>query len=101
VKTELPDVNNAPDVLAYRVGQLEIAVATGFRELKSELAAQRSVYATKVELADAKAICHEEHQRRDADITVIQKWLEWATRIVIGAVIVAVLALVVGPQVIK
>jgi hypothetical protein len=99
--TDKQNEENSPAVLAYRVGRLEIAVADGFRELKEELSNQAILYATKVELADAKAHSHDEHARIDANIAVIQKWMEWATKIVIGSVLVAILALVVGTQALK
>ena len=82
-KTELPNVNNAPDVLAYRVGQLELAVATGFKELKIELATQRELYATKVEVVEAKTQAHEEHERIwnevkrvDGDVKAVNKCVD-------------------------
>jgi hypothetical protein len=61
--SEPPNANNAPDVLAYRVGQLEIAVSNGFKELKAELSSQKALYATKVEVVEAKTQAHEEHER--------------------------------------
>lgn len=92
---------NAPAVLAYRVGQLEKTVATGFREIKSELADLKMHYATKADMQELEARNTMEHKRIDNEVSEIKAWMDWATRIVIGAVLVAVLSLVVGSQVIK
>jgi hypothetical protein len=61
--TDKQNEENSPAVLAYRVGQLEIAVANGFKELKAELASQKALYATKLEMAEVRTQAHEEHER--------------------------------------
>lgn len=64
---------NSPAVLAYRVGQLEIAVATGFKEIKEELALQKALYATKVEVVEIRTQAHEEHERIWNEIKRVDK----------------------------
>jgi hypothetical protein len=102
---EVSDRDNQP-VLAYRVGQLEIALKDaalaqresteshkeGVKELKDKMDTFGSNFATKLELE--KEI-QEVEERLSSRVSKVESWLTWAGRIIIGAVIAAVLGLVI------
>lgn len=74
---------DSPSVLAYRVGQLELAVAGGLKEVKDELHELQRHYATKLELAEVRTQNHEEHERIwnelkrvDGDVVTVRKGVD-------------------------
>jgi cob(I)alamin adenosyltransferase len=75
-------------VLIYRVGQLEKTTALGLKEIKEELHNLQNSFATTTEL-------HEFKKSNNERITKLESWNEWAVKIVLGAVFMAVLALVI------
>lgn len=107
---------NTPAVLAYRVGQLEKKVEQGFTDIKEQNAANAQkidIYlhsvATKSDIEAVLAQKSKDHDRMEtaatkgdealaARIDKIDNWLVWAGRLIIGAVIAAVLGLVVWTQ---
>lgn len=58
-------------------------------------------FVTMDKLADATAASYAKHAEQDRAIKKLEDWNAWAVRIVLGVVILAVLALIVGNQVIK
>lgn len=98
-KTEEIVDENSPGIVAYRVGKLEEATTNGFNGLKDEIKALKDSFITEQRFADAEKASEAIHQSLSIRIGKIEKWLDWATRIVLGAVILAVLALVVGSQI--
>lgn len=50
IKTEITDPDNAPGVIAYRVGMLEKAVTQGFKDHNDKLDSLTAGFATKEEL---------------------------------------------------
>lgn len=90
---EVSDRDNQP-VLAYRVGQLEITLKDATqaqRESTEKLATKIDEYAhnfaSKADLADVESTF-------DRRITKVENWLNWIGKTVIGAVVLAVLGLV-------
>lgn len=82
--TEEPvEPNDHPNVLAYRVGQLESAVKSGFQEHNDKLDKIVNSFASR---GDVMAI--------DVRVTSLESDRKWLARLVIGAVIFALLALV-------
>ena len=91
---EVSDRDNQP-VLAYRVGQLELAMKDATlaqRESTEKLATKIDEYAhnfaSKTDLTDLETTF-------DKRITKVENWLNWIGKTVIGAVLVAVLGLVI------
>lgn len=74
---------DSPAVIAYRLGQVETAVKEGFQAHNTKLDALVSNFATK---ADIQALSH-----RVGSLESDRKWL---VRLVLGAVVFSVLALV-------
>lgn len=83
VKTEIQDPDNAPGVIAYRVGQLEQTVKQGFKDHNDKLDGLINGFATKEEMATVKA-----------DVESLKADRKWLVRLVVGAVVFAILALV-------
>lgn len=90
---EVSERDNQP-VLAYRVGQLELAMkdATlaqreGTEKLATKIDGYAHNFASKSELADVETVL-------DKRLTKLENWLTWIGRTVIGAVVAAVLGLV-------
>lgn len=90
---EVSDRDNQP-VLAYRVGQLEITLKDATqaqRESTEKLATKIDEYAhnfaSKSDLADVESTF-------DRRLTRVENWLNWIGKTVIGAVVLAVLGLV-------
>ena len=89
-------------VHAYRLGQLEKVVADGFKDVKEEITNLSHNFATKSDVEAAKREATKEHKRIDDDIkdvnarvAKVENWLTWVGRIVLGAVIAAVIGLVI------
>lgn len=89
IREESSAPNDSPDVLAYRVGQLEIATATGLKEIKDELHNLQNTFVTTAELTDLK---HNLNKR----LNKLEAWNEWAVKIVFAIIISAVIALVIA-----
>lgn len=93
------DPNDSPNVLAYRVGQLEKIVAEGFAKVDGNFATMHAKldmlkdgFVSHEQLAEAVKqgqIVHSDHERRIASLEGVQIWL---IKIIIGAVLLAVLA---------
>ena len=112
MKDEHKSENTSP-VLAYRVSQLEKALNKGLDEIKSQNqthANKIDVYlhsvATKSDIASLREQKSAEHARLEkkidtnkteisARIEKTENWLTWAGRLIIGAVMTAVLGLVI------
>ena len=101
MKNEHKSEDTSP-VLAYRVSQLEKALTKGLDEIKEQNkihADKIDVYlhsvATKSDIATLVEQKSVEHARLDKRIEKIENWLAWVGRSIIGAVIAAVLGLVV------
>lgn len=89
----MSDRDNQP-VLAYRVGQLELAVKDvslaqreGTEKLSTKMDEYAHNFASKTDLVDAKSSL-------DRRITKVESWMTWIGRTVIGTVVLAVLGLV-------
>lgn len=98
----MSDPTDNPAVLAYRVGQLEIKQEKGFADLKEQNGAQIKMigdlahnFATKTDLTAAQREGDAVHDGLDKRIGKIEGWMTWAGRIVIGAVLAAIIGLVV------
>ena len=86
-------------VLAYRVGQLEKATSEGFVRLEAKLDNLRDGFVSHDQLAEAIKLgdsVHADHERR---IAKLEGWNTWLVRIVVGAVVLAVLAMVIGSHI--
>lgn len=78
--------DNSPDspaVIAYRLGQVENAVKEGFTEHNSKLDAIITNFATKGEV-----------QNIDQRLTSIESDRIWIVRLVVGAVVFSLMALI-------
>jgi hypothetical protein len=83
VTEESVEPNDHPNVLAYRVGQLESAVKAGFAEHNDKLDNIVNSFASK---SDVTAV--------DVRVTSLESDRKWLVRLVMGAVIFAMLALI-------
>lgn len=101
--TEEPvEPNDHPNVLAYRVGQLEKATTAGFDQtardfagLHAKLDTLRDGFVSHEQMAEAIKqgdLVHADFEKR---ISKLEDWNSWGVRIVLGAVFLAVLGLVV------
>lgn len=79
----MTDADSSPTVVAYRVGQLENAVRLGFKEHNDKLDRMVENFATTSDLTAVIV--------RVSDLENDRKWL---ARLVIGAVVFAVLSLI-------
>ncbi len=79
----MTDADSNPTVVAYRVGQLENAVRAGFKEHNEKLDRMVENFATTSDLTTLAG--------RVSDLENDRKWL---ARLVIGAVVFAVLSLI-------
>lgn len=79
----MTDADSNPTVVAYRVGQLENAVRAGFKEHNEKLDRMVENFATTSDLTTLAG--------RVGDLENDRKWL---ARLVIGAVVFAVLSLI-------
>jgi hypothetical protein len=101
-ETEEVSEHDNPAVLAYRVGQLEIKQEKGFAELKEQNGAQIKMisdlahnFASKSDLQSAQREGDAVHEVLDKRLGKVEGWLTWAARIILGAVLAAVLGLVI------
>jgi hypothetical protein len=83
VTEESVEPNDHPNVLAYRVGQLESAVKAGFAEHNDKLDNIVNSFASK---SDVTAV--------DVRVTSLESDRKWLARLVIGAVVFSLLALI-------
>lgn len=98
-ETEVVQPHDTPDVLAYRVGQLEKTTAAGLKEVKDELVNLKTHFVTHAELESAKVQADMEHKAINEEISdvkvVVDKLQQWrdsiVTRIAAGAIIMLVL----------
>lgn len=82
-ENELRD--NSPDspaVIAYRLGQVESAVKEGFDAHNAKLDSVINNFSTKSEF-----------NAHEVRIKSLEDWNSWATKLVLGAIILSVLAL--------
>lgn len=93
-KAEL-SAEDSPAVIAYRVGQLEKAVADGFVALGNKLEIMQSNFATKNDLTTLEKQASEEHKDIRDDILVvkqevdeIKKWKDGVIGKIAGAAVV-------------
>lgn len=91
--------HDTPDVLAYRVGQLEKTTAAGLKEVKDELVNLKTHFVTHAELESAKAQADMEHKAINEEISdvkvVVDKLQQWRDGIVSKIAYGAILMLVV------
>jgi hypothetical protein len=95
VTEESVEPNNHPNVLAYRVGQLEKTVNEGFITLHSKLDTLRDGFVSHEQMAEAikqSDIVHADFERR---ISKLEGWNSWGAKIVLGTVFLAILGLVI------
>lgn len=81
-----------PDVIAYRVGQLERSQAEGFARLEAKLDVMNNNLVTVGQLDAAKEEAKTVHREINKKIAKLEEWNTWAVRIVLGAVIIAVVS---------
>lgn len=84
--------DNAPGVIAYRMGQVETAVKEGFREHRQLLESMANTFATKEEMATAQVEADKEHVRLWAALNNIKKSFQWWVGTIIAAVAAAAAA---------
>lgn len=87
------DEHDSPAVLAYRVGRLEITQAERFNSLEAKLDNITTGFVTTAQLLAAQTRADDKHREQDRAIRALESWNTWAARIVIGAVLTAVMAL--------
>lgn len=95
----MPAPDDTHPVLAYRVGQLEKATSEGFIRLENKLDVLRDGFVSHEQLAEQVKLgdqVHADHERR---IKKLEDNNTWLVRLVVGAVILAAVALVVGSHV--
>ena len=90
---EMPEHDN-PAVLAYRVGQLENNQKERFNRLEKKIDDMTTGFVTIDKLNDAKEAADDKHREQDGKIRSLEEWNIWAQRLVLGAVILAILAIV-------
>lgn len=76
-------LEDSPAVIAYRMGQLENAVKAGFEKHDKKLDSLTSNFATK-----------EEFSSINTRVTSLESDRKWLARLVIGAVLFALLSLI-------
>ena len=82
-------------VLAYRVGQLEKQQATGFARVEAKLDAFGQGFVSSSQMTAAQQAADLKHAEQDKRLDNIDSQIVWVVRIIIGAVIGAVLTLVI------
>lgn len=92
-EVEVPEHDN-PAVLAYRVGQLEKNQTERFNRLEKKIDHMTTGFVTIDKLNDAKEAADEKNREQDSKIKALEEWNLWAQRLVLGAVILAILALI-------
>lgn len=97
---EVPPINpdDAPNVVAYRVGELEKTLKAGLLALHGKLDELRDGFVSHEQLAEAVKqgdLVHTDQERR---ISKLERWNEWLVRLVVGAVILAILALALNTK---
>lgn len=92
--------DDAPNIVAYRVSQLEKAVNTGFKKQAEHLDALVQGFVTEKEMMDAKQEGKLEHDRLWSEIRKIQSWGTWAARTIGAVLIVALLALLASRSIV-
>lgn len=107
-ETEEVSERDNPAVLAYRVGQLEIGQGKGFAEVKQQnndllnkMDALANNFASKSDLEALEKQATTEHKNLWKEIEAVRtevrgvkRWLNWGTKTVLGAVLIAILSLV-------
>lgn len=91
------DTNGNSQVLAYRMGQVEIAVKEGMKDLKIEMRLLRDGFVSNQRMADAEKAAEVVHTEIDKRVTRLENWNTWLVRLVLTAVILAIISLVVKP----
>lgn len=92
--------DNSPGIVAYRVSQLEKTQKEGFLALNDKLEGIVQGFVTEKEMADAKVAAAEKHADMERRLTKLEGWNVWVTRIVLGAVVLGVLALLFSQNVV-
>lgn len=103
IKTEetIVDPDNSPTVVAYRTGQLEKAVSEGFKAVHEKLDLLRDGFVSHEELAESVKQGELVHANHDRRIRKLEGWNSWVVKIVLLAVILAILGLILGQQVVR
>lgn len=103
--TEIEVKDDAPAVVAYRVKKLEEAVAQGFDSLHSKLEELRDGFVSHDQLTEAIKAANLQHEiisnrigGIDDRVKKLEKWQDRLIWLVIGSVILAGLALILGPH---
>lgn len=81
-------------VLAFRVGQLEKNQTERFDKLEKKIDDMTSSFVTNDKLQDAQKAADQKHREQDEKIKSLQDWNTWATRLVLGAVGSAIMAMI-------
>ena len=92
--------DDAPNIVAYRVSQLEKAVNTGFEKQAERLDAMVQGFVTEKEMTDAKQEGKLEHDRLWSEINKIKGWGTWVARTISALLIAAVLALLTSKSIV-
>lgn len=92
----MPAPDDTHPVLAYRVGQLEKATSEGFLRLENKLDTLRDGFVSHEQLAELIKGGDAAHKELGDRITKLEGWNTWLVRLVVGAVVMAGLALIVG-----
>lgn len=95
VETDGEQPNDTPNVVAYRVGELEKITAIGLREVRDELVNLKNHFVTHADLEAVKTQHNIEHRSITDDISDLQNWNNWFVKIVLFAVIAAVIGTVI------
>lgn len=99
--SEIEKTKDVPAVLAYRVGQLEIAVANGLKEVNEQLSTLQHDFATKNELANIQRDAEREYvliyqdikdTNKKIDEVTRKRWVQNTLSAILGAVITMLLA---------
>ena len=90
----MTEENNKPPMTIQELGIHFVYLCEDVSELTALVKEQSKNYATKEELRTAIKIAEEKHKDQDKAIKDLEDWNLWAQRLVIGAVILAVVGLV-------
>lgn len=95
----IADPDNAPTVIAYRVGQLEKKMDAGFIAVHEKLDGLKDGFVGHQEFEDYKKQAIVIHSGMQARIAKLEGWQTWLIRLVLAAVILSIMAFVFGNRV--
>jgi hypothetical protein len=89
----------APNVVAYRVGQLEVVVDKGFKALHEKLDELRDGFINHEQFDEAQKQNAQARAEIERRVYRLERWNDWLARLVIGAVVLAIIALVINTKI--